>query len=71
MRDVSRLILESIPDEAVRMVPCQITGTAPLTVSFNGGPGIPAAGIAGVTYSTGAGVAFVSPGRVPVVLRLA
>lgn len=70
MHDLTKALLEATPGPSLRLLPCTITSTSPLTVTLLG-DSIHCAGIAGITYTEGPAVVLWSPGTAPIALRLA
>jgi hypothetical protein len=57
--------------DEVRIVPCTITATSPLTVTILGAAGVLGVPLKSTTYTTGAANALVSRGgQLPIILQI-
>ncbi len=68
MHDLTKTLFDLIPDQGIRLVPCMITATSPLTATILGGS-IACVGIVGLTYATGPALALMTRGGAPVLIR--
>lgn len=66
MRDDAKAAL-TLKSEPPRLVPCQITALAPLTVTLNG-TSMPASQITGATYALGHAMALWAPPAMPIII---